>query len=72
MKSVEVSELSLDRELIRDLTPEEMNGANGGVEGHQPQPMTTTGCLAASSEPCGHAAAAIAVLDHPAGGTPRR
>lgn len=26
----DVSNLSLDLELIRDLTPEEMNGANGG------------------------------------------
>jgi hypothetical protein len=32
--------LSLDREVVRDLTSEEMNGANGGNIHEKPQPDT--------------------------------
>ena len=37
-----ITTLSLDREVIRDLTPDELSGAAGGV--HK-QPDTTTLCV---------------------------
>jgi hypothetical protein len=37
-----ITSLSLDRELIRDLTPDELNGAVGGV---QLQPETSGLCV---------------------------
>jgi hypothetical protein len=45
----DVSNLSLDLELIRDLTPEEMNGANGGraaLHGGVAHPDTPTPAVA--------------------------